>query len=65
MDEARLRETEHGLVPEGEGWFIANPRELAWETIDGSGTWCVFEAPEEKGRSVGIGVHVLQPGEVR
>jgi uncharacterized cupin superfamily protein len=63
MDEARLRETEHGLVPEGDGWFIVNPRDLAWETIPGSGTWCGFEAPEEKSRSIGIGMHVLQPGE--
>jgi uncharacterized cupin superfamily protein len=63
MHEARLRETEHGLVPEGDGWFIVNPRDLAWETIPGSGTWCGFEAPEEKSRSIGIGMHVLQPGE--
>ncbi len=63
MDEARLRETEHGLVPEGDGWFIVNAREIAWETIRGSGTWCVFEAPDETSRQIGIGVHVVQPGE--
>ena len=25
--EARLRSTENGLVPEGEGWFVINARE--------------------------------------
>ena len=63
MDEARLRETEHGLVPEGEGWFIVNARDIAWETIPGSGTWCGFAAPGDKSLEIGIGVHVVQPGE--
>ena len=48
MEEAGFRETEHGLVPEGDGWFIVNAREIAWETIPGSGTWCVFESPDER-----------------
>jgi uncharacterized cupin superfamily protein len=63
MEEAGFREAEHGLVPEGDGWFIVNAREIAWETIPGSGTWCVFEAPNETRREIGIGLHVVQPGE--
>ena len=63
MEEARFRETEHGLVPEGDGWFIVNARDIAWETVPGSGTWCSFEAPDDDGREIGVGVHVVQPGE--
>jgi uncharacterized cupin superfamily protein len=63
MEEARFRETEHGLVPEGAGWFIVNARDLAWETRAGSGTWCVFEAPDAPSDQLGIGIHVLMPGE--
>ena len=63
MEEAGFRETEHGLVPEGEGWFIVNAREIAWETIPGSGTWCGFASPDDTGLEIAIGVHVLDPGE--
>ena len=58
-----MRETEHGLVPEGDGWFVVNARDLAWETIPGSGTWCVFESPDAPSDQLGIGIHVLMPGE--
>jgi uncharacterized cupin superfamily protein len=63
MEEARFRETAHGLVPEGAGWFIVNARDLAWATIPGSGTWCVFESPDAPSDQLGIGIHVLMPGE--
>ena len=63
MEEAGFRQTEHGLVPDGDGWFIVNARDIAWETIPGSGTWCSFESPDDHDREIGIGVHVVQPGE--
>ncbi len=28
--EAKLEKTEAGLVPEGEGWFVLNARDVAW-----------------------------------
>ncbi|MGZ6643838.1 MAG: cupin domain-containing protein [Solirubrobacteraceae bacterium] len=63
MDEARLEPTEHGLEPRGEGWFIVNTGELAWETVPGGGTWSVFEATDAPSQLLGIGIHVLAPGE--
>ena len=63
MREARLRETETGLVPEGEGWFVLNLREASWtETSARGGTWVSFEA-EGVAQQFGIGVHVLWPGD--
>jgi hypothetical protein len=37
VDEARLVETENGLVPEGEGWFVVNAREARWWYFPSSG----------------------------
>lgn len=63
MDEARIDKTEVGLVPADEGWFILNLSEIAWETAQGGGTWCVLEAEAAPSPRLGIGVHVLAPGE--
>jgi uncharacterized cupin superfamily protein len=63
MDEARLEETPAGVVPAADGWFILNLSEIAWETLPGGGTWCGFEAPASPSPLLGIGVHVLGPGE--
>jgi uncharacterized cupin superfamily protein len=60
--EAELRETEAGLVPEGEGWFVLNLREASWSTFPGGGTWISVEA-EGVPQQIGLGVHVLMPGE--
>lgn len=62
MDEAHLRETETGLVPEGEGWFVLNLRDASWDTMPGRGAWTAWQA---KGvpQQFGIGVHVLMPGD--
>ncbi len=63
MDEARIEETAAGRVPAGEGWFILGLEELAWAAVPGGGTWCVFEPPSAPSPLLGIGVHVLGPGE--
>jgi uncharacterized cupin superfamily protein len=62
MKEAELRETETGLVPEGEGWFVLNLRDASWLTMKGGGTWVGFEAHGVR-QQIGVGVHVLPPGE--
>lgn len=36
--EASLKETETGLVPAGEGWFVLNAREARWFHRAGSYT---------------------------
>jgi quercetin dioxygenase-like cupin family protein len=63
MREADIHDTATGRVPAGEGWFIANLAELSWETAPGGGTWCLFEAPDAPSPTLGIGMHVLAPGE--
>ena len=63
MHEARIDETESGRVPADHGWFILNVAEIGWETLPGGGTWCSFEAPSAPSPLLGIGVHVLGPGE--
>jgi uncharacterized cupin superfamily protein len=63
MHEARIEETSVGRVPADDGWFILNLSEIGWETVPGGGTWCVFESPASPSNRLGIGVHVLQPGD--
>ena len=63
MPEARIEETDSGRVPAGDGWFTLNLADIAWATTPGGSTWCVFESPAAPSPRLGIGVHVLQPGE--
>jgi quercetin dioxygenase-like cupin family protein len=60
---ARLEQTETGLIPVDDGWFIANVGDLAWETLPGGGAWCGFGSPNAPSRLLGVGVHVLYPGD--
>jgi quercetin dioxygenase-like cupin family protein len=62
-EEARLRRTETGLVPADSGWFVLNLADIGWARVDGGGTWCSFESPESPSPLLGIGVHVLWPGD--
>jgi uncharacterized cupin superfamily protein len=61
--EATIEETETGRMPADDGWFILNLGEIGWETVPGGGTWCSFESPAAPSPLLGIGVHILQPGE--
>jgi uncharacterized cupin superfamily protein len=63
MHEAKMRETEHGLEPADDGWFIANLADIGWKTVPGGGTWCSFEAPSTRSKLLGVGVHILWPGD--
>jgi len=62
-DEAKLERTEAGVVPADDGWFVLNLAEIGWERVAGGGTWCSFESPSSRSPLLGIGVHVLWPGE--
>jgi uncharacterized cupin superfamily protein len=63
MHEARIEQTPHGRVPADDGWWVLNLTEIAWDHVEGGGRWCAFEAPSAPSDTLGIGVHVLQPGE--
>ncbi len=60
--EARLEATGHGLVPEGDGWFVLNAREALWRDGEGRGAVCDFEGTPEFPQ-LGINLSVLEPGE--
>ena len=60
--EAELRETDAGLVPEGDGWFVVNAREAPWKSTGGAlATFCHFEG-EQNFSQLGINVSIVQPG---
>ena len=62
VPESPLEETEHGLVPKGEGWFVLNAREAAWYSAPGRSAVCDFEG-EPDFAQLGINLNVLGPGE--
>ncbi|HEY7196557.1 MAG TPA: cupin domain-containing protein [Gaiellaceae bacterium] len=63
VPEAKLSETENGLVPEGEGWFVVNARDAVWEESDVMGSGTGFESPDHRFADYGINVIVLEPGQ--
>lgn len=66
VPESKLEQTEHGLVPEGEGWFVLNMRDAVWRHADGRGAVCVvgddFEG-ERQFDQLGVNPFVLMPAE--
>jgi uncharacterized cupin superfamily protein len=54
--------TEHGLVPEGSGWFVLNARESRWFHTPGRSAICEFEG-EDRFSQLGINLSVLEPGQ--
>lgn len=62
VPEAKLVETEAGLVPEGDGWFVVNAREAAWGSRGNVfGRTVKFEGDDEFPQ-IGVNVRVLEPG---
>jgi uncharacterized cupin superfamily protein len=60
--EAKLKKTDHGLVPEGEGWYVINARESRWNANSKFGTSCGFEGTH-RFEQFGMNVHVIHPGQ--
>jgi uncharacterized cupin superfamily protein len=61
-EEARLVETDGGLEPDGEGWFVVNVVDTAWWSGEGFGASCPFEG-ETRFPQFGINLHVVWPGQ--
>jgi uncharacterized cupin superfamily protein len=64
--ESKLEQTEHGLVPKGEGWFVLNLRDAEWRHADGRGAVCVVVDDFEGWRrdlQLGVNPFVLDPSE--
>lgn len=63
MHEAKIEETETGLQPADDGWWILNASDIGWFAVEGSGIWSSFESPRRRSPLLGIGIHILRPGE--
>jgi uncharacterized cupin superfamily protein len=61
--EAPIVDTPTGKQPAGAGWFVLTLAEIGWSTLAGGGTWCGFEPPDMRSELLGIGVHILWPGD--
>lgn len=63
VPEAPLEQTEVGLLPAGEGWFVLNAREAVWRHSEGMGKWPRLEGATPLFEQLGVGLTVLEPGE--
>jgi uncharacterized cupin superfamily protein len=68
VEEAALKKTGAGLVPDGHGWFVMNARDARWVRRPGRGHnvpltgWSGFEA-ETYFPQLGVNLIRLEPGE--
>jgi len=62
VPEARLEQTENGLVAQKDGWYVVNGRDTRWYYVEGRGAFCDFEGDADFDQ-LGINVMVLAPGE--
>jgi uncharacterized cupin superfamily protein len=62
IPEAPLKQTDAGLVADGEGWFILNARDAQWFEGD-YGAYTRFGEGEIRFEQLGINIGVLQPGQ--
>jgi uncharacterized cupin superfamily protein len=62
VPEAPRRNTKHGLVYDGVGWFVLNARDSRWRDFGPLGANCDFEGKRPFG-GFGINLNVLNPGE--
>jgi uncharacterized cupin superfamily protein len=62
VPEVPLRETKHGLVADGDGWFVLNATESRWRDTGRFGFFCNFEG-KRRFRELGINLNVLEPGQ--
>jgi len=62
VPEAELQQTEHGLVPNGDGWFVLNARDSRWYHGESRGAFCDFEGDQDFPQ-LGVNLQVLMPGQ--
>jgi uncharacterized cupin superfamily protein len=61
VPEAPLEETEHGVAPKGEGWFVVNARDVVWYDRGPRGRVMGFDG-EPEFPQLGVNIFVLDPG---
>jgi hypothetical protein len=62
VPEAPLEKTELGTVPQGDGWFVLNARNVSWIRSEERGQDTDFEGRQEW-TQLGFRIHVLMPGQ--
>lgn len=62
VPEAKLVETDEGMKPQGDGWFVVNMAEAVALGIDESHYGFIFEGEEGRFPHFGINVRILAPG---
>jgi quercetin dioxygenase-like cupin family protein len=62
VPEAPLEQTEYGLIPQGDGWFVLNARDVSWIESDERGRDTDFEGRQEW-TELGFRIQVLMPGQ--
>jgi uncharacterized cupin superfamily protein len=63
IPEATLGKTAAGLIPQGEGWFVVNARDVSWIRSEERGQDTDFEGRQEW-TQLGFRIHVVMPGQV-
>ena len=61
VPEAPLEQTEHGLLPRSDGWFVLNAREAPWMNREGARG--MIKQGKADFSQLGVGLVVLEPGE--
>ncbi len=69
VPEAKLEETEVGLLPTTVGWFVLNARDTRWSDKPGQGFACSLTGVDEHEAEtffpmLGMAIRVVRPGEV-
>ena len=62
IPESPLARTEHGLIPQEDGWFVLNARDSTWLHGPGRSAICDFEGDVIDFHQLGINITVLEPG---
>ena len=62
-EEARLEQTDSGLKPATDGWFVVNVGETGWAVHDAFGSGCTFEGGDAQFKQLGINISVVEPGQ--
>ena len=60
--EAQLKKTEAGLIPQGDGWFVVNARDVSWIQSEERGQDTDFQG-EQAWPQLGFRIQVLSPGQ--
>jgi uncharacterized cupin superfamily protein len=63
VPEARMEQSEHGLVATTPGWFTVNVRDAAWVHGGHFADACIFEGEDVPFPQVGYTLAVLRPGQ--